>query len=222
MKSVFDGVDVKRCDRLARAAAVGDHRAGMELVKQLWPALQTLVRTSRSMGRLARSEDHVHDVLTKLVEKLGAERGRALQLYPAWRERHPDRTLEDWLRIVTTNAVRDHVRHHLGERVDSGGEASGVKRLLNEFTASLPVEEIGVRPPMTAAQTARQLMEFASAHLPPDQSAALSRWIVGATFEEIQGDLALPDVDASRKLVRAACDALRWRFAHGKQGEGGK
>jgi DNA-directed RNA polymerase specialized sigma24 family protein len=205
----FEGVDLAECETLAHRAADGDTVAWTAMVERLWPALHRLLRANHSMGG-ARSEDDVRDVLTKLFSKLGAKQGRGLKLYASWRARHPDKTFEDWIRIVAKNVVRDRAREALGARTSSAEPS--VKRLLNEFAASPRVESLGFRPPMTAAQTARQLLDFAKAHLPLDQHRALTLWLEGASFEEIEGECEL-GTDGGRKLVRAAVAVLRRQFA---------
>jgi DNA-directed RNA polymerase specialized sigma24 family protein len=203
-------LDVARCEALAARAADGDVGAWKELIAELWPAWVRHVRGTRAMGPLARSDDHVHDVLAKLVDKLGHDNGRGLKLYRPWKDRHPDKSFEDWIHIVVANAVRDHVRSHLGESKEP--REPSVKRLLNDFTASPALEALGVRPPMTAAQTARQLLEFARARLPADQYGALMQWIDGATFEEIEADLEGAEAGQGQRLVRAAVATLRRHF----------
>lgn len=205
--------DWARAEALAMRAADGDRGAQRDLVEAMWPVWSLLVQGSRSMGSLGKSDDHVRDVLTHLVEKLSKQDGRGLRLYRPWRERHPDKGFEDWMRIVVANAVRDHVRERLGDtRAPAAPGDPSVKRLLNEFSQSPLIEKIGARPPMTAAQTARQLLEFAQDRLPADQYGALTRWIEGASFEEIEEELGLQS-DAARKLVRAAIAVLRRQFA---------
>ncbi len=167
------------------------------------------------MGQLARSEDHVHDVLADLVEKMGPRGGAAVGLFPAWKASHPGKTFEDWARIVTAYTVRDYVRRKLGRRPPRRDpDTPSPKRLLNELLASPAAGElVGVRPPFTDAQTARQLLEYAAAHLPADQYAALTLWVQGAEPDDIEEELGLRDHDAGRKLVRAAVAALRRHFA---------
>jgi hypothetical protein len=115
------------------------------------------------------------------------------------------------MRIVTKNAVRDFARTRLGPRPQSPGEPSR-KRLLNEFASSPLVEELGVRPPLTAAQTARELLEFARARLSTPELRILSAWLEGASFDEIADDERLSP-DEARKAVRAAIATLRRHFA---------
>jgi RNA polymerase sigma factor (sigma-70 family) len=211
-KSVTAGaIDIALCEKLTALAIGGDDAAGRQLVQHLWPAWITMVRQSRSMGSLARSEDGVHDVVARLIEKIGRPKGRGLRLYPPWRERNPGKTFEDWIRIVTKNAIRDYVRARVGAPPSHAGEISA-KRLLNEFASSSTFEERGIRPPFTAAQTARELLDFAQSQLPPDQLAALKAWLQGANFEDIASS-ARTTPDHVRRVLRAGVATLRRQFA---------
>jgi hypothetical protein len=197
-------VDWKRCEALAARGADGDEQARRELVEVLWPVWTSMVRGSRSMVGLGR-----HD-----VEKLDRGNGHALGLYRSWRAEHADRAFEDWMKIVVSNTVRDHLRERLGPtRAWTLPDDPSVKRFLNEFTCSPLIEQLGLRPPLTASQTARQLLEYARERLPADQYGALMRWLDGATFAEIEEDLEAHEPDAGRKLVRAAIAVLRRQFA---------
>jgi hypothetical protein len=169
-----------------------------------------MVRANRSMGPLARSEEHVHNVVGRLVEKLGRPDGRALQRYGEWRKTHRDRTFEDWIKIVTKNAIRDYVRRQLGRPAVSD-ERITPTHLLNELAGSPLIESLGVRPPITAAQTARELLEFADANLPAEQVGALRLWLSGADDDEIARAHGISPIDA-RKLLRAGVAVLRRRF----------
>jgi DNA-directed RNA polymerase specialized sigma24 family protein len=213
----FTPIDPLLCEALIARVTLGDQKAWQALIKHLWPILLKIVRSSRAMGPLAKSEDQVRDVLTKLVEKLGKDRARGLGLYGPWRERHPDKTFEDWIRIVTSNVVRDHVRETMGDA--AAFEEPGVKRLLNEFATSPVLAELGIRPPITTAQTARELFEFAQRTLPADRWRALVLWVEGASYEEIGAELGLPNEEAGAKLVRAAIAVLRRAFA-GERSDG--
>jgi len=170
-----------------------------------------MVRTNRSMGALARSDEHVHNVIGTLVEKLGRPDGRALLRYVEWQKAHGDRTFEDWIKIVTKNAIRDYVRRQIG-RPPTSDEAITPTGLLNELAASPLVESLGVRPPITAAQTARELLEFANANLPAEQVAALRLWLDGADDDEIARAEKISPGEA-RKRLRAGVAVLRRRFA---------
>ena len=160
------------------------------------------------------SDDHVRNVVLSVMERLGAKNRRGVKNYPPWQARYPAKTFADWLRIVSKNTARDYLRTQLGvvpqARTDEG-EIHG-KRLLNEFAVALP-EELGARPPMTTAQTARQLLEFASERLPGDQVLALKKWLDGVDFAEIAEQLNFEDSLEAQKMVRAAVASLRRAFA---------
>lgn len=206
-----EGPDVDRCESLIAEDASGNPAALNELVTLLWPHWIALVRKSRHMGSMARSDDHVHNVVTALVEKLSTG---ALGGYPAWRRDNPGKTFADWNRIVTSFAVRDYVRQALGRRQSADPSVPSVKRLLNDFASSEAGEAAfgATRPPVTAAQTARQLLDFAERALPEEQVCALKLWIEGAAFEEIDEEIGATEPDRAKKLVRAACAVLRRRF----------
>ncbi len=207
-------IDDELCERLILRACEGDEEVWKDLTLHLWPHFQALVRSSRAMGNMAKSEDHVHNVLTNLVDKLGTDGGRAITQFPRWKEQNPGKTFSDWIRIVTSYTVNDYVRAALGRRkqAPSGEDAMpSIKRLLNEF-ASAPISEDlygSNRPAFTAAQTARQLLTYAETALAPEQMLALSQWLDGASFEEMDAELG---ADASKKLVRAAIAVLRRKF----------
>jgi DNA-directed RNA polymerase specialized sigma24 family protein len=215
-------LDVARCEDLAALATGGDANAWQHLMTQVWPALLRVIASNASMRRSRASDDDVREVATSVVEKLGRNDLYGLRQYGGWRAQHPEKTFKDWLFIVAANAVRDHVRAARGEAPPGGGgDLPSVKRLLNEFLTSPTIDRIGARPPMTAAQTARELLEFASARLRAEQLGALTRWMDGAEPEEIATDLGLARPDDARKLVRSAVAILRREFAGGEKNDPG-
>jgi len=207
------GIDSTHCEALVTRTVGGDEGAWQALVAHLWVELRGFVRTSRTMGSFGRSDDHVNDVLTRLVERLRRDDSHGLRLYAPWRARNPEKTFADWIRIVTSNIMRRYVHDQLGPAVEDGGTPlPSVKRLLNEFVQSPVLEELGVRPPITDAQTAQELLTFARMRLPEGQCAALMLWIEGASFEEIAGELGLREAKAAERAVRAATAVLRRHF----------
>ncbi len=203
-------LDEGRCEELVARLLEGDAKARQELIQVLWPVWSDIVRHSRSMGSFANSKDHVGEVVTRLAEKFGRADGRALRTYTEWRLAHQDRTFTDWNRIVTTNAIRDYLRKVIGTERAPVGEPTP-KRLLNELARSPIALEHGVRPPFTAKQTARELLEFASSNLAPDQLRAMQLWLDDADFDEI-GRAMRASPDDARKLVKAAIAVLRRHF----------
>lgn len=206
------------CDELARRAAHGDAAAWGTLLELIWPYLGGFVRASRSMGPLCRSEDHVLNVVTAVIGKLGRDERQGLLLYSSWRARNADKGFEDWLRIVTANVVRDYVRHELRDALSRDPAEPSTTRLLNEFRTAPILETLGIRPPITAAQTARELLQFAEDRLPAEQLSALRAWLEGAEHDEIAQDAGLPEAEDARRLVRAAIATLRRHFVGGATG----
>jgi DNA-directed RNA polymerase specialized sigma24 family protein len=207
----FARIDPALCESLIEKVTRGDQAAWQALIEHLWPALFNIVRSSRAMGPLAKSEDQIRDVLIRLMDKLGKHEARGLARYVPWRARHADKSFEDWIRIVTSNVVRDHVREMMGDAAVFEGPS--VKRLLNEFVSSPALAQLSIRPPITNAQTARELFEFAQRRLPEDQWRALVLWVEGASFEEIGAELGSLGEEAAAKLVRSAVAVLRRAFA---------
>jgi DNA-directed RNA polymerase specialized sigma24 family protein len=206
-------LDDRQWQALVARAAAGDEPARRTLLERLWPVWTEMVRSSRSMGSFARSDDHVDAVVGRLIEKIARPDGRALRSYLDWQASHGDQTFADWIRIVTKNAVRDHLRDQLGTGEPTQAGEPSVKRLLNEFAVSpaIQAEEPGHRPPVTAAQTARELLEFAASRLPAGHLGALRQWLAGASFEEIGHAEGEPSAVARRK-VRAGIAVLRRHF----------
>jgi DNA-directed RNA polymerase specialized sigma24 family protein len=68
-----------------------------------------------------------------------------------------------------------------------------------------------MRPPVTAQETARELLEFACEHLEPDQTQALDLWLQGASFEDLASAQS-SSPEAARRVLRAAIARLRRQF----------
>jgi hypothetical protein len=149
-------IDDEYCERLILRACDGDEEVWKDLTLHLWPHFQALVRSSRAMGNMAKSEDHVHNVLTNLVDKLGTDGGRAITQFPRWKEQNPGKTFSDWIRIVTSYTVNDYVRAALGRRkqATSGEDAvPSIKRLLDQ-RGTLRLESSGLHGSADSATTA--------------------------------------------------------------------
>ena len=204
-------LDVLHCEQLARSAVDGDARAANQLVEYLWPFWLNRVRGHKRMRALSTSEDHVHNVVSRLVQKLLDP--SVIANYGRWREATSGANFAQWLYTVTDNETQDYIRHIAG-RASSSSEDDGpsAKLLLNEFATSPLLEDLGIRPPNTELQTAQELLTFAQRMLPADQLNAVTLWLQGATDEEIAAHLSLDEVKA-RGLRRAGVARLRREFA---------
>ena len=205
-------LDLAACDALILRATGGDTDALRELTGMLWPHWLEQARAHPGIRSLPHVEDQARQVAMVLAGKLARREGHALRLYLLWRERHPGKTLGDWTRIVTKNAIRNHLEAQLGpaRRKGSGGEPSP-KRLLNEAASSSLLDELGVRPGVTAAQTARELLEYAARYLASGEQRALSLWLEGESFASIAEALGKAEVEVL-KLQRRAVATLRRHF----------
>ncbi len=208
-------LDLELCSTLIASGARGETAAFNALIEHVYPFLLRSVQKNRSMGSLARKEDHVHNVMVALVDKLSDKGAKAALGFPMWLEENEGKTFEDWLRIVVSFTVKDYVRTVLGRSVARDPDLPSVKRLLNEFTSSPASDDVfgSNRPQLTVAQTARQMLDFAGSELPAEQSRALRLWLDDIDFGDIEDVMGLSEPDQARKLVRAAVATLRRRFA---------
>jgi DNA-directed RNA polymerase specialized sigma24 family protein len=196
-------------EALTRATLRGDPRAFARLSLLVWPLVQTYARRSQPRD----AEEVAQELYARLLERLEAEDFAALRTYEAWRARHPEKGLADWVRIVVANLSRDWRRERVGRRPAHGGSVvPSAKRILNEIGALMPLDDLSYRPRITSAQTAKQILEFAAEHLPPLQRRALAAWIEGHSFEELSARTGIEDERAAVRLVRAALATLRRRF----------
>jgi hypothetical protein len=205
--SMTERIDSELCERLVARAIGGDDAALDELAAYLWHHSVELAQ--RRLRGVPQAEDMARTVALQLAEKLARSDRHHLHLYTKWRFRHREKAFVDWYRIVVANAARD-ARRAAG--MAASGELPSSKRLLNELATHVALEDVGVRPPYTDAQTARELLAFAEEHLSRERFSLLSGWLEGASFEEL-GRLVELDAEAARAEVRAAVAVLRRRFA---------
>lgn len=195
----------------------GDASAWNELVVGLEPLLLRLLRRSRTLGPMRHNVDDCRAVMISVLERLSRDDFRSLRLFQPWADANPGKDFGDWIRIVTVNIARDHVSARLGgaARAGSDDEAPLNKRMLNTLASLLPGDEdhrLAFRPSMTNVQLARELLEYAARSLESTQLHALRRWMDGASFDELAGELGLANPRDADKLVRAALARLRRHF----------
>ncbi len=206
MASGLEGIGGELVARAAR----GDVDAWRQIVEQSWADWLRLAAASRTLRGL-EGDDHPEAIAARVAERLSPSGGGALGQFPSWQERNPGKSFGDWLRIVVRNTARDYARERRGR--GSEGDEPSAKRLLNELVSAVPLDRLGRRPPITEAETARQIIEWARDRLPAKQLAALAHWLDGASFDELRAELELATADEARRLVRAAIAVLRREFA---------
>lgn len=207
-RSTSPDLDVARVESLIDARLRGDAQAAARFVDAFCAfALPTLER----MRLLARAdEDAPREVMTRVLDRLARDEGRALAGFQDWRARNPHRTIRDWLLIVLTNGAREHVR---AERARRAVGPPSRTRVINELVELTEANEPGERAPMTPLQTARAIIEYARSHLPVIQLQCLDRWLVGGEFEEISVEFGLAGPEDAQRQVRAALASLRRHYA---------
>ena len=198
---------------LIAGACAGDEEAWQAAWSWIDPRLSALVRQPRFLARLSRQEDDCRGVVLAVMEKLRESDHRRLKLF--LKARNQDRGLSflAWLAVVAKRVGIDYLRAHpeyLDQRRQRGAEAAGawvdVQALPSEWR--LP----GLRPPVTAAGTAREMLAFARKELPDQQQQALVLWTQGAHPAEIARALGLAEPAAAERVVRAALERLRRKF----------
>jgi hypothetical protein len=196
-------------DAGAREVVDGKPEAWRRFFASHAPTVQRLVRASRSMGSLARSEDHCRTVMARVFERLRRDDHRALRLFVAWSERHPAKGFDDWLTVVVTNVIRDFVSERLAVASADGGSVKALIELADELPEDSAA--LQVLPHATTRETARQLIELARATLSDEHLACLIAWLEGWDFQEIADRHALADGRSAERQVRAALARLRRR-----------
>lgn len=209
-----EDLDPVRARALAERAVAGDAAAAHGFIALLWPHCVRLAAAAPVLRRLRNRDDLAHDVATRLVEKLGRPGSAQLASYFVWQRTHIDKQIDDWLRVVIANAARDAARKDRREALSAthDPDAPSVKRFLNEFSAAALPPEIATLPRMTPAQTARQVLAYAQAHLAAQPLACLGLWIEGRDFDEIAHELGLSSEEEARKSLRAGVATLRRKF----------
>lgn len=206
-------IDWETVEAQLAKAAHGDAVACRDLVGGLWPHWLAMARRSRALRGVRAPDESAREVATRLAEKVGRAGSSELRSYAGWKSANPGKGAGDWIRILAANAARDVARHEGGRVDDAGVVEPSQKRLLNEFSRVVQLDDCGARPPVTALQTARQLLKYAADVLAPAQLVALREWLLGATFEQIAVEAGLADAASAQRALRAAIAQLRRRFA---------
>ena len=205
-------LDSAWCESLMVRVLEDDAVAWQLLLEHIWPHLLRQIGATPCI-RVRGTEDEARNVATQVLEKLRRDGCQALRCYFDWKGAREGRSFQDWLFIVSANAARDHVRAQTGGRPKATWEGPSPKRLLNELAATLPLDDVGERPPVTTNQTARQVLEVARRSLTGSQYAALELWLQGHDPADIAGALGSADEETAIRLLRSAIAVLRRLFA---------
>lgn len=172
------------------AARAGDESAAARLVREYEPELRRYVRfrlTHPGVRRFLDSLDVCQSVLAAFFVHL---QGGQLELIQP-------RQVFRLLAVMAENKVRDKVRRHRAARRGGG---------LNDTAP--PVETIdlpGTAPDPADVVEGRELVAAIRDRLPPDDRAAVERWLTGANWDDIAA-AAGTTAEAVRKRVTRSID----------------
>ena len=202
-------------------AAEGQESAWSKLWLEIEPLLMRLASSPRVSGRLSQNVDDCRNIVVEVMARLRDDQFRRLRMFLDSQSENPDLEFIPWLRVVARRVIIDYLRGH-GHYIDrrrnrNSGSAPGRWVEINRLTRSSRLD--GIRPPVTNTSVALSMLRYAYSELPADQLAALERWIIGAGYSDIAGDLQLEGSEAAKKLVRAALQRLRREF-RGKKRKG--
>ena len=199
-------------------AIVADVLAGVgpawqELWTAIEPRLRVILRRPGLLGRLARNEDDVGNIVVDVLGALQENHHSRLRSFVEAKRENPALSFWSWLNVVARRRAIDYMRRQKEfidrRREENASEKGAWQQVIAVGSDSrLP----GARPPLTDLGTARELLAYAGHELTPAQLAALERWLAGRNFDEIAADLALDGARAAERTVRAALERMRRHF----------
>lgn len=195
-------LDVPRCEALVETLVRGDATAWRPLMVLVSPAVLRYAAASPNLGYRRTDPDAQHEVLTTVLERLRRNEFRALRTYVAWREApgNCEKTLEDWLRIVTSRVACDFVSHR--------ARRSALHTLGQALDTGVPVSPAW--PGMTNIQAVRELLEHASRSLPAAQAETVRLAYEGKSTDEIAALRGETKADVDKRLRAAYASLRRW------------
>jgi DNA-directed RNA polymerase specialized sigma24 family protein len=173
---------------LVNAARAGDDAAAARLVREYEGELRRYVRfrlTHPGVRRFIDSLDVCQSVLAAFFVHL---QGGQLELVQP-------RQLFRLLAVMAENKVKDKVRRHQAAR--RGGTLTGA--------AVETVDLAGSAPDPAEVAEGRELVSALRARLPPEDRAAVERWLTGDGWDEIAAAVGSTP-DAVRKRVTRSVD----------------
>ena len=192
----------RTCEELAAAVVAGDAAAWKTLVRQLGPAVLSFAESARPLGHRRRDADATHEVLTAVLERLRKDDFRALRTYFAWRgaPQNSERSLDDWLRIVTHRVACDYVTHRMRRRA--------LQTLGVAIDTGIAWTPDG--PGVTDCQAVRQILDHAERELPEEQAKAVRQIAEGKSITDISAALGEAREVVEKRLRAAYARLRRW------------
>jgi DNA-directed RNA polymerase specialized sigma24 family protein len=212
MESVSDGEEL---ETLVATAASADEGAWQKLWEAIEPRLSRLVAQPRFLGRLGQREDDRRNIVVAVMARLRARDFHRLKLYLEAKRASSRLRFFGWLRVVAKRVGIDYLRAHPDYVRRHDSQASTPGRWVEACTLPAASRIFGERPPLTNRGTARELLSFAAASIPPQQLRALQLWTASESFDDIARTLALRTPQQAERLVRAALERLRRKYRAG-------
>ncbi len=202
-------------DALIAPVTTGDEAAWQALWQRLEPRLARLLAQPTFLG-LRDRDDERRAIALEVMTRLRADKYRRLGQFLEARRGTPGLRFMTWLRVVTKRVGIDYLRGHsdyIDRRRDADASANGAWVGIDPLPAASELP--GERPPVTAINTARQLLAYADGALTALQRRALELWTQGDSHDEIAQATDLADGAEAAKVVRAAIERLRRQFRGG-------
>lgn len=199
-------------EELIAAAAKGDEAAWQSLWASVEPPLLRIVAQPGFLGRIGQHEDDRRNIVVAVMARLRADDFKRLSLYLDARRTNERLRFLSWLRVVAKRVGIDYLRAHPDWVRRTEPDASAPGRWI-DATELPPASELGgMRPPVTAHGTARELLAFAAGAVTPAQLRALELWSASESFADIAEAMGLPGPADAQRTVRAALERLRRHY----------
>lgn len=200
-------------DGLIDRVLAGEPEAWRELAARIHPIVLAISCRRRLGGDLGERDDLHRDVALAVLDRLYADRFAALRRYAGSREVHPDTGFVQWLAVVVGNTFVDHLRalpEYQRRRISAARSLVRIEHQPLEKAANL---DGGAIDPAAGAELRRILTCFLADDFPAEQRRALLLWLDGNSPAEIAEELGLSAPQSASRLLHAARERLRRRFA---------
>jgi RNA polymerase sigma factor (sigma-70 family) len=200
-------------DGLIDQVLAGETEAWRQLAARTHPIVLAILCRRRLGGDLREREDLHRDVALAVLDRLYADGFAALRRYAGSRVVYPDTGFVQWLAVVVGNTFVDHLRalpEYQRRRISAARTLVRIEHQSLDNAANL---DGGTIDPAAGAELRRILACFLADDFPAEQRRALLLWLDGNTPAEIAEELGLSTPQGASRLLHAARERLRRRFA---------
>jgi RNA polymerase sigma factor (sigma-70 family) len=204
--------DTELIDGLIDRVLDGDPDAWRAFAGRVHPVVLAILRRRRLGGDLSEREDLHRDVAMEALDRLHADGFAALRRYAGSRELYPETRFVQWLAVVVGNTFVDRLRSLPEYQRRRNNAARALVRIAHE-PLDADAADRGPSDPASGAELRRILACFLADDFPAAQRRALLLWLDGNSPAEIAEELGLPGPQRASRLLHAARERLRRRFA---------